>query len=251
MSVENIYQCYQSLSTDSPIEWEGGQLHLLKYWFHPVCSLNRPDMSKVQTSSFRRSLEKLPGKFTLGNRIESSRPYLNIVSKQNLPDKKTRDLANQLGMQVYPSYQCLNLFTSVREPLGQLNCTVHVYDKTSPHWKKDYGEAMAIGFAHESPSKTRYILKAVEMACNPRIVVLKGKNGALIGSGSVFTKGKHAHLFAGSILPRYRSRGYWKLLLSVRQQVSYFLGARKWAHNTGSPYIRNIYDKQFHNHALF
>ena len=99
-------------------------------------------------------------------------------------------------------------------------------------------------------SKTSYeVLKSLKQLKGLSVTIYSS-TGKLAASGSVFSKGEYAYLFAGGVMPRYRKKGLWKCLLAARQAITVGQGVRYWLYTSGNPFIHQKGDVVFKNLTL-
>jgi len=89
--------------------------------------------------------------------------------------------------------------------------------------------------------------KAVAKLNEPLTVLIFNRHSVAVASGTVFCRGHLAYLFAGNVAHNYRRRGLWKLLIAVRQMISYAQGARLWLYTSDNQLIQNRGDLVYRN----
>lgn len=72
-----------------------------------------------------------------------------------------------------------------------------------------------------------------------KVVIIKSTRGKVAGAGLVSYNKKGAFLFCGAIMPTYRNRRLWDVLVSVRQSISAEHGAKLWISSSQNKLIMN------------
>jgi hypothetical protein len=81
--------------------------------------------------------------------------------------------------------------------------------------------------------------KSCDLAPGKHFIVLaQDTNGNPVGAGLVAVRGKYAFLYSSSVVKRWRGKGLWKALVSVRQGYSALLGAGNWITTSFNPQLQ-------------
>ena len=117
------------------------------------------------------------------------------------------------------------------------------------------GQLLEVHLGWASKELGKKIGELVEKSKNlsevkPFVEKIYSSTGKLAASGSVFSKGEYAYLFAGGVMPRYRKKGLWKCLLAARQAITVGQGVKYWLYTSGNPFIHQKGDVVFKNLTL-
>jgi hypothetical protein len=171
--------------------------------------------------------------------FDSREPYFNLLWEGKSPLSGT--LVSRLGSEgwkLVDDRRYFNLFNEVIEAEVPSSVRVLVSSTDDRNLKREYLRASQLAFKF-SDAMMKTIGWSMNRIPSGLIVLLQSPSGNTLGGGAVYWAGESAYLFGGFVLKPHRSKGYWKILASVRQALSRIQGARSWCYITGNPHIRN------------
>lgn len=212
-------------------------------WRYPTMSPIFPT-GKVLLAENLRQLEAYFEQSPAETSFDWDTPYINLItSSEGDSAGEIINLLKEEGWVLVPEKaKNLNYFEKIREATLPAGFKVGSGDFFDTEINKDFISVVRVVF-EETDESERNIHKAAKSASNPQAVVISTDGGKPIAAGAVFTRGDFAYLYADSVVREFRCLGLWKVLLSVRQEISANLGAKHWIYLSDTLQIKNQGDK--------
>jgi len=185
----------------------------------------------------RAQLEKLIAhfKFKQASKTPNFKPYFNYLTQNKRELSRIEKVIHPFGWRLEKN-PTVNIWTKPIHANVPKDISVMIGSYFNPTLRRDYMALNSSIFKVSRPFMNRVYAYSRKTQGQNLIVLLKKLNRP-IAVGVIGIGKTQAQLFGGCIHPRFRRRGFWRLLVSLRQKASIPFGVNHWHLNTENSII--------------